>query len=164
MNIGTKKISIVGLVGVSALLASAALAAPAPKEKVLTLKSLPPAVQKTAALEQKKGAVIRKITEEEDNGKTVYELAMKLKGRGRDIIIGEDGTIVLAEDEMKMASLPAAVRATFENSAGKGKIIIVESVTTGGKLAYYEAQVRLGKNINEVKVGTDGLLIPAEKK
>jgi hypothetical protein len=91
--------------------------------KVVTLPgldALPPKARQTAKIESK-GATIRAITREIENGETVYELAMKkADGRTRDIIIGEDGTVLLAEDQVTLESLSPPIRNTFVKKAGKG--------------------------------------------
>jgi uncharacterized membrane protein YkoI len=134
--------------------------------KVVTLPgldALPPKARQTAKIESK-GATIRAITREIENGETVYELAMKkADGRTRDIIIGEDGTVLLAEDQVTLESLSPPIRNTFVKKAGKGTILRVESVALEGVLSFYEAQVRTGKKISEIKVDLDGKLIPAAK-
>lgn len=148
-------------VGVGLLLASTVTAGE-PKETRMTMKSLPAAVRKTAT-EQTKGATILKIIKEIDGEETVYELATKRNGRTRDIIIATDGTLMVAEEQVEMTELPPAVQKTFEKNIGKGRILVIEEVYLAGKLAYYEAQVRTGKEISEVKVGLDGKLLPVPK-
>jgi len=140
------------------LLLACSMTAAEPKEARMTMKSLPEAVRKTAMVETK-GATIVEITKEIDEGKTVYEVATKQNGRTRDIIIAEDGTLKVAEEQVEMAELPKVVKETFEKNTGKGKIIVVEAVHLSGKFAYYEAQVRTGKKVSELKVGLDGKLI-----
>jgi uncharacterized membrane protein YkoI len=116
------------------------------------------------AQEQSKGAVIRGISQEVEDGKTLYEVELKVNGRTKDVTIAADGTVLTIEEEIALAALPPAVKATIEKGAGKGKILLVESVTEGGTLAFYEAHVRTGKKESEIKVRPDGQLIPEEKK
>ena len=151
--------AIACLLAAGSLVGSIGLAQEGKSEKAVSLKSLPAAVRKTA-LEQSKGATIVGLSKEAgEDGKMVYEVEMKASGRGRDIIIAGDGTLLILEQQVPMASLPVAVRATIEKNAGKRKILLVETVTQADTLAYYEAQVRDRKAIAEIKVGRDGQLI-----
>ncbi len=141
-------------------MASPAGATEAPAETSALLKSLPAAVQRTAH-EQAAGATIRGVTQEVgEDGKPVYEVEMRIAGLNRDIIIGADGTLLISEQQVRMATLPPAVRATILKHAAKRKIVMVESVTKGGKLVYYEAQLRSGKTPSELKVDPDGRRLP----
>ena len=153
--------SILGVVSATLLLANAEGAEEPQRETRTAMSSLPAAVRRTA-VEQSKGATVVAITREADEGQTVYEVAMKRNGRSRDIIIGLDGTVLIAEDEVRMAELPAGVRATLEKHAGAGRILRIETVRQRGRLAYYEAQLRSGKRISELKIGLDGKVLPAE--
>ena len=140
--------SILGVVSATLLLANAEGAEEPQRETRTAMSSLPAAVRRTAA-EQSKGATVVAITREADEGQTVYEVAMKRNGR-------------IAEDEVRMAELPAGVRATLEKHAGAGRILRIETVRQRGRLAYYEAQLRSGKRISELKIGLAGKVLPAE--
>ena len=146
------------LLGTGLLIGSVGAAQEGKNEKAVSLKSLPAAVQRTAR-EQCKGTTIRGFSKEVgEAGKMVYEVTTTVGGRGRDMIIAADGTLLIVEQEVTLASLPAAVRATIEKNAGKRKIMLVETVTQSDTLAYYEAQVR-GRTMAEIKVARDGQLI-----
>jgi len=151
------------LLGSCLLFTSCAPAQDAKNETKLTLTSLPAPVRKTAE-EQRKGAQIRSIEKELHEGNSVYEVAMTVNGRTRDIIIAADGALLIAEQEMTLAELPAPVRATLEENAGKAKILLIESVAQRDSLAYYEAQVSASGERSEIKVSPAGDLIPQERK
>lgn len=141
---------------------SAVHAAPAevPIEKSAKVKALPEAVRQTV-IAAGVGATVRNVlTEQTPEGATVYEVEMRIKGLTRDIVVGTDGTLLVDERQMTLASLPAAVRATMLNRAGKRPIRIVESVTLVGRLEYYEAHVATGKTLVEIKVAPDGSIVP----
>jgi uncharacterized membrane protein YkoI len=131
-------------------------------EKKMTLKSLPPAVQKTVK-EQTQGATIVGISKEVENGQTQYEVETKVNGHAKDFIVAADGKLMDVEEEVALASLPAAVKATIQKEAGQGKILRVETLTKDGTLQCYEAQLQKGAKKSEIQVGTDGKLIPAKK-
>ncbi|HKQ57728.1 MAG TPA: hypothetical protein VJY35_07650 [Candidatus Eisenbacteria bacterium] len=142
------------------LAAAAGAATPAPPVKIKSITEMPEAVQKTVKAETA-GATVKGMSKEiDEEGKTVYEIEMVLGGLTKDINIGDDGTLLVAERQMTLAALPAPVRAQFLKSAGKRKIRMVESVTMMGKLAYYEAHVVTGKTLTEVKVDPAGAVVP----
>lgn len=143
-------------------LAGIAAAVEVPIEKSAKVKALPAAVLKTV-LAEGAGAIIRDVaTEMGADSVLVYEVEMRIKGLTKDIVVGVDGTLLVNEQQMTMASLPPAVRATIVKNARKRKILMVESVTKLGKLEYYEAHVGSIKTPTEIMVGPDGTLLPPE--
>lgn len=135
-----------------ALLVSGAAQA---KETKVTMSSLPAPVRETA-MQQTKGDTVLHIVKEVEAGKTVYELETKRHGTTRDIVIGADGTLLVVEEQVAMKDLPAAVRTTIEKSAAQGTVAGVEAVHERGVLSYYEARIKKGKKVSEIKVGPDG--------
>jgi predicted membrane protein len=132
-------------------------------EKKVTMKDLPEAVRKTVQ-EQSKGATLRGLAKEVEDGKTFYEAELKINGHNRDVLIDPTGAVVEIEEQVTMASLPVNVRVTIQKAAGKGKVLIVESVTKNNTLEAYEAQIsRAGKKV-EIKVAPDGQLLTSAKE
>ena len=117
-----------------------------------TLKNLPPAVKATVEAESK-GATVKGISSEKENGKTVYELETLVNGRTRDLMIDAAGTVYLVEEQLDIDKAPPAVKAALE---AKGKIVALESVMEHGKTRY-EGQVKTkaGKKV-AVEVDADG--------
>lgn len=146
----TRTIAATGMVGI-ALLAATVVA----QEQKLAPKDLPPAVEKTVA-EQSKGATIKGLSSEVENGQKIYEAALVLDGHNRDISIDENGRVLEVEDEVALASLPAAVQDGLKRAAGQGKLGKVESLTKDGRLVAYESVVTMGGKRHEVQVGPDG--------
>jgi hypothetical protein len=155
----------------AALAAGTALSAPAdarqeaPKgkggdgERPVRMSELPEAVRQTVR-EQSRGAKIRGLAVETENGVTNYEVELKVNGRTRDVLIDPSGAVVAVEEQVTLASLPTAVRSAIERSAGGGRILLVESISKGGVVEAYEAHVRRGRKTVEIKVSPDGQLIP----
>ncbi len=127
-------------------------------EKDIQLKDAPAAVRNTVA-EQSKNATIRGFSAEEEGGKTVYELELLVDGRSRDMIIDQSGRVLEVEQQVDLASLPAPVRAAIEKEAGNGKIRVVESITKGGKITAYEAQIDTSGKRSEVQVDPQGKVL-----
>jgi hypothetical protein len=140
-----------------ALLASVALctAGSLGQEKKIQRSDLPAAVEDTVAAESR-GAVIRGISMENENGQTYYEAEMTMNGHGRDVLIDKSGAVVEVEQQILFELLPASVREALQAKAGKGKILKVESITKHDRLVAYEAKILTGTKKSEVQVGPDG--------
>ena len=135
-----------------AVLGGAATAA----EKKLQMKDLPPAVQKTITQEQTKGAEIKGLSTETENGKTSYEVETMVNGKHRDFLVDVKGAVTEVEEETALASIPAAAKAAIEKKAAGGKIGMVETMTRGGATFYEAAYTsKAGKKL-EVLVKPDG--------
>jgi uncharacterized membrane protein YkoI len=126
-------------------------------ETKIAMKDLPAPVQKAVA-EQSKGAVVRGFTKEIENGKTEYEAELTVNGHGKDISFDSDGNVIAVEEEVKLESLPAPVRAALQKAAEGGVLREVESVSEGGK-SFYEARIRKGGKSSEVQVDRKGARI-----
>ena len=125
------------------------------QEKKLKREQLPPAVEKTVATESQ-GATIKGFATEVENGKRLYEVALTVNGRSKDISMDRNGKVVEVEEEVSMDSLPATVQDGLKKAAGAGTIGMVESLTKGGKLVAYEAHVKTGTKRSEIQVGPNG--------
>lgn len=131
-------------------------------EKPVRMKDLPEAVRKTVQ-EQSKGATLRGLAKEIKDGETFYEAELRVKGHNKDVLIDPSGAVIEIEEQVTLSSLPAEVKAAMLKNAGKGKIILVESITKSNTLEAYEAHVsRAGKRF-EIKVAPDGNLIGTEQ-
>jgi hypothetical protein len=131
-------------------------------EKKIALKDLPKAVQQTVQ-EQSKGAQIVGIGKEVENGKTSYEVEMKINGHAKDIEIDADGILVEVEEEVALTSLSPAVQLEINKSAGKGKILKLESLTKDSQLKGYEAMVETAGKKAEIAMTPDGKLLSKAK-
>jgi hypothetical protein len=130
-------------------------------EQRVRMKDLPAAVRNTV-LEQSQGAVLKGLSKEVEHGQTFYEAEMKVNGHGKDILIDPAGAVVEIEEEVTMASLGTPVRSTIEQSAGKGRVLKVESITRNGSIEAYEAVIQKAGKKSEIKVAPDGKLMPRE--
>jgi hypothetical protein len=125
------------------------------QEKKIKRSDLPPAVEKTVAV-QSAGATIRGFSTEKEKGQTLYEVEMTVNGHSKDILMASDGSIVEIEEQVALDSLSPEVKAGLQAKAGKGKILKVESLTKKDKLVAYEAKVDTNGKKSEVQVGPDG--------
>lgn len=124
-------------------------------EKRVRMKDLPAPVQQTVR-EQSKGAVIRGLAQETEDGQTNYEVELKVNGHTKDVLIDPAGAVVEIEEQVTLASLPQAARTAIEQQAGTGKIGVVESITKAGAVVAYEAHVRKAGKTMEIKVDPNG--------
>ena len=124
-------------------------------EKRVKMESLPPAVQKTVQ-EQAKGATIRGLSIEIEDGKTFYEAELKVNGHNKDVLIDPNCAVVEVEEEVALDSLPAAAKDAIQKHAAKGKIVLVESVSKNDTLVAYEAKIKTAGKTSEISVKPDG--------
>ena len=125
------------------------------QEKKIRRSDLPPAVEKTVAV-QTQGATVRGFSEEKENGHTFYEAELMVNGHSKDVLTDANGAIVEVEEQVEIDLLPAAVRGGLQAKAGKGQLAKVESITKQGKLVAYEAKTVVEGKKSEMQVGPDG--------
>ena len=125
------------------------------QEKKIRRSDLPPAVEKTVAV-QTQGATVRGFSEEKENGHTFYEAELMVNGHSKDVLMDANGAIVEVEEQVEIDLLPAAVRGGLQAKAGKGQLAKVESITKQGKLVAYEAKTVVEGKKSEMQVGPDG--------
>lgn len=123
-------------------------------DKPIKMKDLPPAVQK-AVHEHTKGAELRGLSKEIENGKTFYEVETVVNGHSRDLVLDKTGTVVELEEEVALDSVPALVKSAIEKKSAGGRITKVEMVTKGPTVSYEAAITKNGKKL-EVVVKPDG--------
>jgi len=124
-------------------------------EKRVKMENLPPAVQKTVQ-DQSRGATIHGLSQEVENGKTLYEAELKVNGRNKDLLIAAAGSVLEIEEEVALDSVPAAAKGAIQKQAGKRQIVTVESVTKGRSVVAYEAKIKTAGKTSEVRVSPDG--------
>jgi len=129
------------------------------QETAVKPASLPPAVR-AAVEQQRQGGTIRGLSKETAKGKTYYEAELAVNGHNKDVLFNAQGQVVEVEETVELGSVPPAVRATLEReSAARGAIVKVETLTKNGRLEAYEAQMKKDAKISEVSVAPDGKLI-----
>jgi len=153
MNPRSERIAVALWLAACLLLSGAALAQNT--ERPVKMKDLPKVVQATVR-EQSQGAVVRGLSMETENGQTFYEVSLKVKDHNKDVLIDTEGKVVEIEEQVALGSLPPAAKAEIEKQVGKGKILLVESVTKDAAIVAYEAHFRTQGKLREVKVSPDG--------
>ena len=135
----------------------AAASAPAEeKGKSLQLNSLPAAVQKTIQ-DNLKGAEIKTIGKEKEDGVEQYEVETMLNGKSRDFNVDIKGNLLVVEEASTIDAVPAAAKAAILKKIADGKITSIETVTKPGQPSMYEAAytAKNGKK-HEFLVKADG--------
>lgn len=139
------------------------------QETEIPVKDVPKAVLDSAKAKFPT-ATIKEASKETEDGKTVYELEMTNEGRGLDATFAEDGTLIVAEAEVKESEVPAAASKAVKDAYPGAKIDLIESVKKGDKVKkeadYYEFHLTTGdKKSVEVEVDAKGkILKKAEDK
>ena len=110
----------------------------------LSIKGAPEAVAKTV-MEQLGSGTLAGFTTEKEKGQTLYEAEMKINGRSKNLLIDASGAIKEVELETTLSELAPAVQSEVQKSVGKSKILSMESLTKGGKLAGFELQIKDAK-------------------
>jgi hypothetical protein len=132
------------------------------QEKKIQRSDLPPAVARAVA-EQSKGARIRGLSQEKENGQTYYEAELMVNRHTKDVLVDANGSVVEVEEQVSTESLPAAVRQGLQDKAGRGKLVKVETLTKKDKLVAYEAKVLTNGKTSEVQVGPEGKALDHEE-
>jgi len=145
-----------------AVLAVAFASALAAKEVKLTKAQVPAPVLQTAA-KTAPGAAMTGFAREEEKGKTVYEVELREKGTGTDLILSPEGKLLTEERTLaSLADLPAAVRQGFQGSPyGTAKVLKIEKVTNSEtpNAPTYELTVQQHGKHHELELTADGKLI-----
>src|SRR5438128_9233831 len=141
--------------GIKTTLTVLALSALAANAASLQLKDLPAAVQKTVQ-ETLKGGQIRAISRETEKGVTQYEVESMLNGKHRDFNVDAKGKLLVVEEEIAIADIPAAAKSAIEKKAAGGKIGMVELFIRGGQTLYEAAYTSKDGKKHAVLVTADG--------
>jgi uncharacterized membrane protein YkoI len=158
-------ISSLGLGSVLGLVLFAAIARA--DEKKIPLDQVPKAVM--AAIKNRfPGANITSVEKEKEDGKIVYDVELKQKGRKFEMDIQEDGTIVEIEKVVATKDVPEAVLKAVEAKYPKSRVEeIMEVNKVEGKketpIHYEITFVTADNKKKEVEVSLDGKKIGKEE-
>jgi uncharacterized membrane protein YkoI len=123
-------------------------------EKKIKMQDLPIVVQQ-AIKNQSRGASIRGLATEVDHRNRLYEAELTVNGHAKDVTFDERGSIVSTEEETSLEKIPAAAAAAIRKAAKGGTILLVETVSEGGK-TLYEAQLTISGKKSEIQVTASG--------
>jgi hypothetical protein len=142
---------------VAAVISTAAqTATPAPaqagKGKAASVK-LPPVVA-AAFKKAYPSATIKNISHETEDGVEQYEIESTNAGHGLDANYKPDGTLIVIEEEIAAADVPAAVTAAIAARYPKATITTRERATEKTR-SYFEIGLK-GAPVKEVQLTADG--------
>ena len=126
-----------------------------------TIESMPAAVRKTFK-DQVQGAKILNTSKETESGAVKYVIETDVQGRSRNISIDDAGKVIQIEEQVALDTLPAAARGRVEQQAGKGKVLSIQMLTTGGNPAVYDATIEVAGKRSVIRVAADGSIQPKE--
>ena len=142
-------------------------AAPGGEEKV-PLDKLPQAVVDAVKAKFPKAKLVSAGKEEED-GKTVYEVAIKNEKQSIEVTLTPKGKIIEIEKQIAAKDLPKAVADALEAKYPKATYKMIEEIIKvkddKEKLEYYEVLLVTAQNKKlEVAVAPDGKITKTEDK
>jgi hypothetical protein len=126
------------------------------------LERCPQAVQETFKSEAF-GEKVDSISKDRKYGVLIFEAVVNHKGKSYEIAVAEDGTLfekvlVIEDEEVELATCPAAVQAAFKKHANGGTIHDITRSTGIGRNTY-EAGVEIKNKVYLVEVDETGRLI-----
>lgn len=137
---------------IAALLAASAARAEAKKIKKA---DLPEEVRKTAERESQ-GAHVVAYWQDDDDGASIYEVDLKVSGHDKGVLISPDGEVLAVQEDVAWDDLDPAVQEGLRTLADGGRIGQAHSVTQGGDVVGYGADVERDGRTVHVQVGPDG--------
>jgi uncharacterized membrane protein YkoI len=133
------------------------------KEEKVPLDKVPKAVL-DAVKAKFKDAELVGAEKENEKGKVIYEINLKVKGQTIEVSATPDGKIVSIEKTISVKDLPKAVAEALDSKYPKATIKIVEEITHGEKLSYEVLLVTADKKTLEVVFDPEGKVLEEEKK
>ncbi len=153
-----RKVMLVAATGAFAtvMLVGSAVAQKTKAPKSLQIKDLPAAVQKTVQ-DNLKGATIKTIGKETEDGVVQYEVESVLNGKARDFNVDLKGNLLVMEEATTLDAIPASAKAAILKKVGDGKLGAVETLSKPGQPMLYEGAYRdkAGKS-HAILVKADG--------
>lgn len=138
-------------IGASALIA----ATPASGKERAIKCELVPAEVRTAFAKAYPNAVIEACAEEEEKGRTVYEVTSTDGKTKRDVLYNDDGTLIVVEETIALGELPEAVRMALTKSYPIVAIERVEKLMRDGTVSY-ELRFKWAGKLEEVVFDDSG--------
>jgi hypothetical protein len=127
---------LVGAAGVSA------------QEQEIPCDGVPDAVR--AAFEKAyPKATVNACAREVEAGETVYEIASKEGGTGRDVLFRADGGLILVEETVALGDVPDPVRQALHDGYPDGEVTLAEKIVRDATVLY-EFRVKDRDSLEEI--------------
>ncbi len=131
------------------------------EENEMSKEQLPAPVL-AAAMKACPGGAIDEIEKEMEEGAVVYEIEMTVDGKGCELTIAPDGTVLEIEQEIAPEKLPKKVKATLKKFEG-ATVEKAESEQENGEVSYEVIIVMDGQRI-ELEITEKGKITELEVK
>jgi uncharacterized membrane protein YkoI len=124
------------------------------REQPVLIESLPASVQRAVKDQAGDGQIVA-LSQDHQAGRTTYEATFRTGAHSKDVEFDADGNVLSAEEPIALDAIPDSARRAVEQAALGGKIVKVEVVTEKGATSY-EAEIRKGRHVTEIRVDADG--------
>ena len=128
------------------------------KEQKVKLTKCPPAVQKTLQREAK-GSKIEEVMKTKEDGETIYESSVLIKGKKYNIEVASSGKLLSISTKVKISDLPESVRKTLMDEVGKGELEKYAEREVENHKTFYEAKAEINEKDYEIVIAENGTLI-----
>ena len=132
-------------------------------EEKIEIAKLPAKVSETVKAKFP-GTDFTDAAKETDNGKTFFEVTVKVNGQKIDVTCEEDGTLVSIEKSIAEKDLPQTVRDALKAKYAGSSHEVIEEITKGTDVSYEVLLVTADKKKLEVKFDKEGKVLNEEKK
>lgn len=141
-------------------------------DSMLRIEDLPGPVQATVQ-KQAAGREIADLDREQWEGRTVYEVEFREKGRNAQIHVAEDGTLLQEERKPKgvkawfkgtqLEDTPSAVQETIKREARGGEIVDIDKENSASG-PIYEVEFRDAQQASfELRIASDGHVVSDDR-
>ncbi len=122
-----------------------------------------PEPARTTIVRLTSGAVIKKIEQTQEGGRTVYDVEGTLGDREVEYDVAADGTILTSGQTVPFESLPVTIRAAAVDYFGLSPVLKAFVEVEGGK-TFYEVEAKKGKSLVTLKLTDTGEIVEEEKE
>jgi hypothetical protein len=81
-------------------------------------------------------ATVNACAQEVEAGETVYEIASKEGGTGRDVLFRADGGLILVEETVALGDVPDPVRQALHDGYPDGEVTLAEKIMRDAAVLY----------------------------
>ena len=94
-------------------------------------------------------ATVNTCAREVEGGETVYEIASKEGGTGRDVLFRADGGLILVEETVALGDVPDPVRQALHEGYPDGEVTLAEKIVRDAAVLY-EFRVKDRDSLEEI--------------
>ena len=109
------------------------------------------------------GGQIRKIDQEEKDGRIIYDVEATVEGKDVEYDVAADGTVLSTEQSVEYASLPAAVKTAVQEYFGSADGLKAAREVEDGEI-FYEVEGSKDGDVTALKLTNTGRILEEEKE